>query len=304
MEYGQRVRRIRVWLQWSLGVLWFLDGLLQLQPGMFSMDMISTIMQPALSGQPIWMSHLGNWAIAIVSPRIGLVNWGFAGIQLLIGILILMKSQRWVRVGLWLSIVWGLAVWVFGEGLGSILTGTATALSGAPGSVILYVWIAVMLLLPDSSWCLGRTRCWIRDGVSLLWFLAAIQQAIPDYWTSVGLSSVFQGNLMMQPRWFINFLSPVVSYSAKNSHVLNGTLIALMIISGLLLLYGYRWTFWGFWLGTALLLFMWIYGQGFGGIFTGMGTDPNAAPLWWLLMLPAYFTRNIPRAKSGTSQAA
>ncbi|MHB1611168.1 MAG: hypothetical protein ACYCT0_05695 [Sulfobacillus sp.] len=300
----ESTRRIRNWLKWGLGVLWFVDGLLQLQPGMFSMDMISQVMQPALSGQPSWLTHMGNWAIALISPHIALINWGFAGIQLLIGILILMRNPRWVKFGLWLSIVWGVAVWIFGEGLGSILTGSATALSGAPGSVILYVWLAVLLLIPDASWCLDKARCWMRDGVVYLWWLAALQQAIPAYWTPLGLSSVFQSNLMMQPHWFVKVLSPVVNFSAKNPHLLNGILVLGMISVGILLLYRGRWTFWGFWIGTALLLFMWIFGQGFGGVFSGMGTDPNAAPLWFMLMLPSYMTRQFPQLRVKTEQIA
>jgi hypothetical protein len=40
----------------------------------------------------------------------------------------------------------------------------------------------------------------------------------------------------------------------------------------------------------------WIVGQGFGGIFTGAATDPNAAPLFCLLAWALYAL--IPRTRS------
>lgn len=43
------------------------------------------------------------------------------------------------------SIAWALGVWWLGEGLGSVLTGSASPVSGAPGAVILYALLAVLL---------------------------------------------------------------------------------------------------------------------------------------------------------------
>ncbi len=42
------------------------------------------------------------------------------------------------------SFAWVLGIWVIGEGLGMLLTGNATALTGAPGSVLLYGLIGLM----------------------------------------------------------------------------------------------------------------------------------------------------------------
>ncbi len=39
-------------LQRVLGVLWLIDGLLQLQPQMFTMNMVNGVMKPMLQGQP------------------------------------------------------------------------------------------------------------------------------------------------------------------------------------------------------------------------------------------------------------
>jgi hypothetical protein len=45
-------------------------------------------------------------------------------------------------------IVWSVAVWWFGAGLGGVLTGGANPLTGAPGAVILYALAAVLLWPP------------------------------------------------------------------------------------------------------------------------------------------------------------
>lgn len=46
--------------------------------------------------------------------------------------------MSWPRLGIWLSVIWGVVVWVAGEGLGAIFVGGGW-LSGSPGSVIRYV---------------------------------------------------------------------------------------------------------------------------------------------------------------------
>ena len=54
-----------------------------------------------------------------------------------------------VRVALAASIVWALGVWWFGEGLGMVLTNRASPVNGAPGLVILYALLAVLLWPAD-----------------------------------------------------------------------------------------------------------------------------------------------------------
>src|SRR5262244_667257 len=43
------------------------------------------------------------------------------------------------------SIAWSLAVWWLGEGFGGIPAGTASPVNGAPGPVVLYAVLAVLL---------------------------------------------------------------------------------------------------------------------------------------------------------------
>ena len=121
-------------LQVVLGLFWILDAALQFQPYMFSKDFVPTFVLANASGQPTVI----HWAITNVgnflAPHPAVWNSLFALTQLAIGVGLLFR--RTVRPALALSFPYALGVWVFGEGLGMVLTGSATALTGAPGSVL------------------------------------------------------------------------------------------------------------------------------------------------------------------------
>src|SRR6185437_1352985 len=135
------VRTQRI-LQIVLGLFWILDAALQFQPFMFSKGFVSRFILANASGQPAVV----HWVITNVghflAPHIVVWNTLFALTQLTIGIGLLFR--RTVRPALVLSFPYVLGVWVFGEGLGMVFTGSATALTGAPGSVLLYGLIGLM----------------------------------------------------------------------------------------------------------------------------------------------------------------
>ena len=132
------VRTQRV-LQVVLGLFWVLDAALQFQPFMFGQGFVG-LLQDTASGQPFVVGDLITHLVNFVSPDIAVWNVFFALIQLAIGVGLLFR--RTVRPALALSFVWVAGVWFFGEGLGMLLTGTASALTGAPGSVLLYGLLA------------------------------------------------------------------------------------------------------------------------------------------------------------------
>ena len=65
-----------------------------------------------------------------------LTNAVFAGTQFLIGVRV-SRWQRTCKPALALSVVWALAVWWFGEGLGGLFTGAGTPLGEGRGAVLL-----------------------------------------------------------------------------------------------------------------------------------------------------------------------
>ena len=93
-----------------------------------------------------------------------LLNAVFATIQVLLGIGIAWRPT--VRVALAASVAWSLGVWWFGEGLGMVLTGDVSPVNGAPGAVILYALLAVLLWPADrgSPASAGAVRGGARGG--------------------------------------------------------------------------------------------------------------------------------------------
>ena len=138
-------------LQLALGALWLLDAILQYQPVMFTRA-FSQMLAAAAPGNPAFVSLPILWNAHLVGQHPMALNAAFATIQLLLALGIAWRPT--VRVALGASIVWALGVWWFGEGLGGVLTGAASPVSGAPGPAILYALLAVLL--------------WPRDRVGLL----------------------------------------------------------------------------------------------------------------------------------------
>jgi hypothetical protein len=74
-----------------------------------------------------------------------------------------------VKLALGASVAWALGVWWFGEGLGGVLAGTASPVNGAPGAVLLYALLAVLLWPadrdPDAPFVAARRGPARRPGV-------------------------------------------------------------------------------------------------------------------------------------------
>jgi hypothetical protein len=280
---GREGGPLPVWVRAALGGLWLLDALLQAQPGMFTMAMLNGVMQPGAQGQPAWLAGAMTWAIRLITPHVPWWNAGFIAVQAAIAAGLLVPRARWNRAALWLSLAWSACVWVFGEGLGQLLTGSATVVTGAPGSVALYGAVAGLLL---AGWGRGG-RVDLPHARALaagLFAAGAALQAAGPFWTPLGLASLFEGVAMMQPRWFVDSLAPVVAASHAQPVLMNGLFIATMAAAAWGLA---RRAAWGYAVAAAWLLFTWWFGQGLGMLLTGMGTDPGTAPLLALLLVAA-----------------
>lgn len=289
------VQPAQLFLLRGLGALWIVDALLQMQPGMFTMNMIDAIMQPSATGQPAWLAGLIGWSIRVVVPHLALFNWTIVALQFLIGVLLLWPGVRQRTAGLWLSLAWSLLIWLFGEGLGQLLTGSASLLTGAPGSALLYA-VASMLLLAAPRW----TRAWqltldpatILVAITLIW--GGLLQASPLFWTPLGLSAPFGSAAMMpQPLFIRDSIDMVANLAATTPILLNAAALFAPIGLGLLLLATpyRRWVLW------AVLLWIagtWWFGQDLGMLMSGMATDPNSAPILGLLLIAGWSARRAP----------
>jgi hypothetical protein len=157
-------------LQIALGLLWLLDGALQLQPYMFGKRFATGVIQPAM-GQPALIGGPITWAAHLVGHDPVPWNAAFAVVQLAIGAGLLVR--RTVRPALVVSFGWAFGVWWLGEGFGELFAGMASPLTGAPGAVLLCALIGALAWPPHTGtrsrrtgrlawaglWCADRPCC-------------------------------------------------------------------------------------------------------------------------------------------------
>jgi hypothetical protein len=296
---GRRFEHRRVTtrtIQVALGGLWLLDGLLQLQPKMFTRYLVNGVMRANAVGQPRWLgaaiAHLGNF----VSRDVALWNLLLALTQVAIGLGII--SRRFRTRALGVSIVWAGFVWVFGEGLGGLLTGRASPLMGAPGAVALYALVAVIVWPTEQPRStdgrlavasapaaggplggLGALGAWAG-----VWGLLALLFVLPD---NRHPNVIHQNILMMaagEPHPYAHLLASLAHAFSGDGAWVSVILAACCLVTALgpFLSRSPR-TF--LVLGSGLSLVFWVTGQALGGLLSGGATDPNAGPLLVLLAL-------------------
>ena len=269
-------------IQTALGLIWLLDGALQFQSFMYGNGFIRMLKANA-AGQPYWLSSSINWAANTLHSQQVLLNTLFALVQVAIGLGLLYR--RTVKPAIALSVLWAFAVWWFGEAFGMLFMNMANALTGAPGAVFLYALIALIAwpngrpggLLGVRGARIGWAALWILMGC--LWLLAVnssanatrtLINAAPSgmSWlssTQNGFASVAKGNGLIIAL-VLAFLSFAIGIAVAVNWHPRKFLIAAVVLN----------------------LLYWVVGQGFGGIFAGGATDPNAGPLFVLLAYALY----------------
>ena len=296
---------LRRWLQIGLGVVWVLDAALQYQPYMFSRGFVTNIVDPASSGNPAAIANSVTGAGRILLHDVVLFNAAFATIQLAIGLGLLWRPS--VKAALAGTIAWGLAVWLFGEGLGGILTGSASPLTGAPGAAVLYVLLAVLiwprraplegLTAQDRSAAAGPAASvaaasrlgprWPRLSWLLLWassayFLLQAQVRAPGH-----LSSTIRGLAGGEPGWLASIDRSAANAVGSSGGVVSVVLAITFLLVGLAVSIPAA-TRPALALAILSAAAIWVLTQNLGGIFTGTGTDPNTGPLL-ILLAAAYW---------------
>jgi hypothetical protein len=160
-------------------------------------------------------------------------------------------------------------VWTLGEGLGGLLTGTASPVTGAPGAALLYVVIAVL------AW----PRRADRDQAGPAGSTASIADGSPA------------GPRAARLAWAVlwaGLAALVLSTPAASGGTLASAGLAVLFViiaAGIFVPAATRPVLV---LAAAAAVLMWALGQDFGAMFTGSGTDPGTGPLL-LLLAAAYW---------------
>jgi hypothetical protein len=285
-------------LQLALGALWLLDGVLQFQPFMFT-KAFPQMLAGTARGNPAVVASPITWSSSFIDHHLVAVNAVFATVQLALGLGIACRPT--VKITLGASVAWALGVWWFGEGLGAVLSGSASPLNGAPGAVIIYALLAILLWPADrdrtAPFVAGRAvgrrvaqALWL-----VLWASLAFLAVEPASRAPRAMSGMISGMASGQPGW----LAWTDTHAARvlGSHGLAASIVlaAALGVVGVGTYLPRRAVRATVVLAIVLTALIWL-AEGMGGIFTGSGTDPNSGPLLALLAVAFW-----PAARTGTA---
>ena len=274
-------------LQLVLAGIWLLDAVLQYQSFMFT-KAFAHMLGGTAAGNPVIVADPITWSARLTGSHVMVINAVFATIQLLLGLGIAWRPT--VRIALAASIVWALGVWWLGEGLGSVLTGGASPVNGAPGAVIIYALLAVLL------WPVARDRpapfvagravgahaarvLWLVLWGSLAYFALTPASREPQ-----ATSSMISGMASGQPGWLAwidNHAASALSHDGLAVSIVLAIALVVVAVGIYLPPPAARATLV---LALVLAAAIWL-AEGLGGMLTGSGTDPNSGPLLALLAI-------------------
>jgi hypothetical protein len=270
LTHGLRVTRRH--LQIALGLLWLLDGGLQLQPFMLRTSFARQILDPVAAGQPHFVSAPVQWAANIIAAHPVAWDVPFATVQLLIGLGLLVP--RTAKLTLAASIPWALGVWFFGEGLSGLASGHASLLTGAPGSVLLYAVLA-LAAWPRRDPSEEAPARWLPLAWAVLWVGGAIFQALPGQNTGTAVAGAINSGA---PGWLGRLDASIAGWITPHGTTVVVALVVAEALIGLGALYR-RSRGPAVAAGLVLALAIWVIGQDLGLLYTGQATDPNTAPI-------------------------
>jgi hypothetical protein len=274
-------------LQLVLAGLWVLDGVLKLQPFMFTKDFGPMVVGTASNGAWSWLADAMNWAqkIIVAHPVGPMVL--FALIEIVIGFAIAYRPT--VRYGLIACICWVPFLWFFAEGLGG-MTAESGPFSGAPGASILYGLLAV-LLWPTDQPGVGEAVRFVGTRTAkiiwlVLWGLLAVLSFLPKNTASDSISNTIAGNVDGTPQWYTSLLDHAADWTKGRGAEVSitvGVLLALVALS--VLVKDRRVVRAGLVLAIVIATVVWVLGEGLGMPFMGMATDPDTGPLLALVAI-------------------
>jgi hypothetical protein len=287
----------RRWLQLSLAAIWLLDGLLQLQSFMFTTAFGQSLAATA-RGNPALIAGPITWSSHLIEAHPAWANTTFASIQIFLGLGIAWRPT--LKAALAGSVAWSLGVWWFGEGLGGVFTSSADPAAGAPGAVIIYGLLAVLLWPVDRPGPFEAARPFGPRTARLLWLalwggLACLAIEPADR-TAQGLHNMVFSMAAGEPGWIVALDRSAASL-LDGRGLLTSVMLAVVlavIAAGIFLPPPAARA--AVLLAAAVALIIWVVGENFGAILAGSGTDPNTGPL--LVLLAAAYWPEPHRARS------
>jgi hypothetical protein len=275
-------------LQLGLAAIWLLDGVLQYQPAMYT-KAFGQMLAGTAAGNPSVIARPITWDANLVAHHLVLLNTIFATIQLLLGLGIAFRPT--VRIALAASIAWSIGVWWFGEGLGGILNGGASPLNGAPGAVIIYALLAVLLWPADRapSAPFIAARAVGAHVARALWLVFWLSQAyfalIPANRAPQAVNAMIAGMESGEPGWLAAIERGGASLVADRGLAASVALAAALVLIAIGVYLPRPLARATLVLAMVVALVIWVVAEALGGILASGATDPNSGPLLVLLAL-------------------
>ena len=196
-----------------------------------------------------------------------------------------------------------------------LLTGQAGILTGAPGAVLLYPLLGLLIYPRQSSRATSSDsaveatestllpRSYFRWYLAGFWFLAALLQLQPYWWQSGQISQAV-GGMAGQGGLNTFLVDPLVnglmSVTATIEIPLNIVLIVVFIALGVGVAFAREEHLRSFLLVSIVVsLLIWWGAQGFGMIFTGMATDFNSGLLLIIMALACWPKASLAHSVQG-----
>ena len=258
-----------------LGSIWLLDGLMQFKPLMLTQNFVTSVIWPNTWYQPMDIAYPIYSAGKIILSNVAVFDIIFGSIQVAIGLLLIIG--KYTRAVIIFSVIWSVAVWWIGEGFGSLFTGQASLLTGAPGAVILYALVGIILYPAGNHEKAEITSRKVAGyALGFLFILGFVLQMQPYYFMSRNVTWDLSVN------WFVGisaFQSLVFDIFIAGMFLYTG--IGFIIFRNGKNLFSY--------ISIVLSIFIWIPGEMFGQIYTALGTDPNSGVILLLLSVMAMY---------------
>ncbi len=294
-------------LQLVLATVWLIDGILQLQSFFFTKSFGLQMISGMSQGNPSVVARPITWSGSTIGHHAVLTDACFAVVQT--GIAVAIAWLPTVKVGLALSIAWAVGVWWIGEGLGGVLNSTANPVNGAPGAVMLYALLAVLLWPSDRNTRKAPFIAARAVGTPVakalwlvLWGSLSCFAILGANRSSRGLHNLIDTGANGEPGWVAwidrHAASLVDHKGLAVTTVLAVLLLVVAIGTYLPRLFANATVI----LAAGLGLTVWVVGENFGALFTNGATDVNSGPL--LILLAVAYWRWSPVSDPASSDSA
>jgi cytochrome oxidase Cu insertion factor (SCO1/SenC/PrrC family) len=286
-------------LRVGFGLLWVVDGFLQLQSSM-PLGLPTSVIQPTASSSPAWVQHIVTSGVNIWSLHPVQAAAASVWIQIGLGLWLLVAPRGlWSRFGGLASVGWGLVVWVFGEAFGGIFAPGLTWLFGAPGAVLIYCVAGVLVALPDRRWATPRTGRIVLAASGVFFIAMAVLQAWPGrgYWQG-RLSATNHGGTLAgmvaqmartpQPGFLASWVSSFGRFDSAHGWAVNLVVVIFVGGIGVALCTGRRRVVLPAVIAAVVFcLADWVLVEDL-GFLGGNGTDPNSMVPTALVLVAGY----------------